>query len=395
MLLSINSLLPLKWQFPSWKLSPHLESKNTYTAESSRSDYINRIGIITVALDKNYSTIIRTLDQDGNCVLEQYFDNNGNPAILISGNSALRREYDAKGQWVTSTYLDCHLNPVVGENGYASVHRTYRKNGKEIVDMFFDEKGSQTIDIYKRYGVRYEYNENEQISVVISLDAYGNPMNNINHFSISKRTYTTNGKLYAEMFYDSEGYPAKLKNGQYGYIYENGRQICLDQYGHKKFVFRHFLLNSAFAVLLIGFSLLVLIMLSNNRLIQILLLMYLTFIVYMTMIDREVGTCILTWSIPPNYYLFFTDREILANIWLFIPFGAIIYKLSHAWQVIIISMTLSFIIEITQYIFHIGAFELSDLIANSLGGIIGIMICYTLEHSIKSFWNKLRTQIFL
>ena len=82
MLLSINSILPIRWQFPQWRLSPHLSYKAEKTADGIRSDYKNSKGIITVALDKNYATVIKTLNQDGNCILEKYFDDHSRPAML-------------------------------------------------------------------------------------------------------------------------------------------------------------------------------------------------------------------------------------------------------------------------------------------------------------------------
>ena len=56
---------------------------------------------------------------------------------------------------------------------------------------------------------------------------------------------------------------------------------------------------------------------------------------------------------------------------------------------IFFSTTLSLIIEILQLTFDIGAFELADLIANSLGGVLGIMVCYTFEPLVNKSWNKL------
>ena len=390
-LLCFNILLPLKWRFPSWKLSPHLITKTTDTTDGVRSVYVNRNNDITVAMDKNYATVQKTLDQNGNCILERYFDNHGRPAVLITGYSAIRKVYNSDGKWIISTNLDSELRPTLNRNGYASVHRTYANNGTIVTDMYYDEKGLPTLDNYKRYGARYEYNEKNQIAVITSLDAGQNAMNNSYHYSISKRAYTTEGKLHTEMFYDKDGTPARLGYGQYGYLYENGRPICLDQNGHKLFIARHFLLHSVFAVLLIGIILVFLILLSNRKLTLILLLSYLSFIAYMTIIDREVGISIVKWSLPPNYYLFFTDREILANIWLFIPLGVILYKLSHAWQMVFFSAALSLSIEISQFIFNIGAFELADLIANSLGGVLGIIVCYILEPLMNRARIKLRT----
>lgn len=111
------------------------------------------------------------------------------------------------------------------------------------------------------------------------------------------------------------------------------------------------------------------------------------------MINREVGSSVITWTIPPNYYLFFMDKDILANIWLFVPLGAILYKLSQMWEIIALPIALTLLIETSQLILDIGAFELSDLIANSIGGAIGIVVCYLLEPVVNSVWNKLHAQL--
>lgn len=125
MLLSMNSILPIRWQFPQWRLSLHLSYKAEKTADGIRADYKNAKVIITVALNKNYATVIKTLDQDGNCILEKYIDDHGRLAMLAAGYSALRREYNSNGQWICTTYLDGSLHSVVIKLGYASVHRTY------------------------------------------------------------------------------------------------------------------------------------------------------------------------------------------------------------------------------------------------------------------------------
>ena len=388
MLLSMNSILPLKWQFPSWRLSPHLTEKTEKTADGTRTDYLNAKGVITVALDKNYATVVKTFDQDGNCILEEYFDDHGRPAILLSGYSALRREYNSNGQWISTTYLDGSLNPVVINIGFASVHRTYNKNDKLETEMYFDADGLPALDTSKKFGIRHEYSDDGRESAVINLDASGNAMNNSSHYAISKNTYTSDGKIV--MYYDKDGNPAKLGYGQSGYIYKNGKSICVDQSGRKMFVLRHFLHNSILSVLIIGILLLLLILLSKRPMTYILLVLYLAFIAYMTIINRESGTGVIIWNVPLNYYLFFISRSLLANIWLFIPFGAIMYKLSHMWEIIAFPIALSLIIETSQLVLDIGAFEISDLLTNSLGGIIGVVICYLLEPVVKKTWDFIK-----
>ena len=71
------------------------------------------------------------------------------------------------------------------------------------------------------------------------------------------------------------------------------------------------------------------------------------------------------------------------NIWLFIPLGALLYKLSHKWEILVLPIALSLIIEITQLVLDIGAFQFSDLIANSLGGVVGIVVCCLFEPMVK------------
>ena len=106
--------------------------------------------------------------------------------------------------------------------------------------------------------------------------------------------------------------------------------------------------------------------------------------------DRNTGIGVVTWNIPHNYYLFFRDKSLLANIWLFIPLGAILYKLSHMWEIIAFPIALSLLIETSQLVLDIGAFEISDLITNSLGGIVGIIICYLLEPIAKRIWDSIK-----
>ena len=226
MLLSVNIILPLKWRFPAWELSPHLSPLKFDTAEGTRTDYLNGSNKITVALDKNYATVIRTLDQDGNCVLEQYYDSHGRPAITENGHYAVSKEYNSDAKWIKLTYLDSELRPVNCRLGYASIHRTYNSLGKVQTDMYFGADGFPAPNLTKVFGVYNQYNENGQVSVVTNLNADGDAMNNTDHYAINKRFYDADGKLYMETYHDENGNPVRLSSGQYGYIYVNGKPIC-------------------------------------------------------------------------------------------------------------------------------------------------------------------------
>ena len=69
--------------------------------------------------------------------------------------------------------------------------------------------------------------------------------------------------------------------------------------------------------------------------------------------------------------------EIIKNVLVFIPFGILISLLwerkSFVQKILPIVLT-SFIFETLQFIFEIGASDITDIISNSFGGVIGIVI---------------------
>lgn len=66
--------------------------------------------------------------------------------------------------------------------------------------------------------------------------------------------------------------------------------------------------------------------------------------------------------------------EALLNVIVFVPFGFLFHK-AFRWDIlkeILLVLGISLIFEVIQYIFAIGATDITDLITNTLGGIIGI-----------------------
>ena len=73
-------------------------------------------------------------------------------------------------------------------------------------------------------------------------------------------------------------------------------------------------------------------------------------------------------------------REIMENILIFVPFGVYISMLKGKWSFmkkLLPILGLSFVFEMTQFIFAMGRSDMTDLLGNTLGGGIGIC-CYGL-----------------
>lgn len=85
-------------------------------------------------------------------------------------------------------------------------------------------------------------------------------------------------------------------------------------------------------------------------------------------------------------------QEIVQNALAFVPYGLLIHVLldrkPFLWQLLPIVLT-SLIYEAVQYIFAIGASDMTDLIMNSLGGLIGIGIAVILSKIFRKNWKLL------
>ena len=65
--------------------------------------------------------------------------------------------------------------------------------------------------------------------------------------------------------------------------------------------------------------------------------------------------------------------QIIANILLFIPFGLIVGRL-WKWKGIIAGIGISLAVELIQLTSSRGLFEFDDIIHNSLGTVIGVLV---------------------
>lgn len=75
-------------------------------------------------------------------------------------------------------------------------------------------------------------------------------------------------------------------------------------------------------------------------------------------------------------------KEIIYNILVFVPLGVYVQIFKPDWAIykkILVGFVLSFSYETIQFIFAIGASDITDLIGNSLGCIGGIGLCLLLK----------------
>lgn len=87
--------------------------------------------------------------------------------------------------------------------------------------------------------------------------------------------------------------------------------------------------------------------------------------------------------------------EIILNVMIFVPLGIYVGVLFRRWtfgkKVFFLSF-ISLIVEGLQFLLSVGAFDITDIITNTLGGIIGLVIFEAIE---KVFNNSDKAQKFI
>lgn len=110
---------------------------------------------------------------------------------------------------------------------------------------------------------------------------------------------------------------------------------------------------------------------------RFMLVAYALGILYFTILNRiGVLTGVDTpffWSLE-NIGTLPNILNIFNNVMLFIPLGAILYRMLPKWRAVLIGIGFSVAIEVAQLITTIGACEFNDLVSNSLGTVIGFAV---------------------
>lgn len=132
---------------------------------------------------------------------------------------------------------------------------------------------------------------------------------------------------------------------------------------------------------------------KEQRITTVLLTIYLIILTWIILLKMQVTTEMLPsirninlipygQSVIVNGRIDFT--EIINNAIAFIPVGVYVAMLKPEWSFIkkvLPSVGISLIYEVLQYAFAIGATDITDVINNTIGGIVGVCIaalCFTM-----------------
>lgn len=129
---------------------------------------------------------------------------------------------------------------------------------------------------------------------------------------------------------------------------------------------------------------------DSNKLTQVLFIIYLIVLIWILLFKFGVRFSYMgTGSvnlIPFRQYFISNGKidraELILNVVIFVPLGIYAGLLFKSWvwgHKLFFFFLISFLFEGLQFIFRIGAFDVTDIITNILGGIIGLLIFEAIE----------------
>lgn len=416
--------------------SADLQVQKTTEDATVISSFVDDQGSVRFASDKHYATKV-THFEEGLNVLEEYYDVSSNPVTLPAGYSKIQRTYQS-GLNTQIIYLDTHSQPVVikngydtirrsyytdlladtdtyyvrdmqversegywqykriyndegqvvelqyldkdgsltlHKNGYAVVHRFYNDAGKVEWEYYYDTDGKPTTSTLGQYGYYCEYDDEGRTVLRIYTNASGQPMNNNRGYSKVIINYEKVG--VKTQYYDVDNNPTTIGRSQFGILKTNGQSIYLDEDGEVMIRLDNILNTHPWIVVVGGLFLTIIAVMLKGKAQIIFLILYILFILYMTMVYRENGDSRGVFELFASYKDFFrnpmTRQNILNNIWLFVPLGAALYdsEQPQRWGVLFWAIGLSIAIEAVQWFTGIGLAEIDDVLSNGLGTLIG------------------------
>lgn len=124
-------------------------------------------------------------------------------------------------------------------------------------------------------------------------------------------------------------------------------------------------------------------------------LFYITLFSRMETTTQDLSNVFGEWTIFDGETSIYMNMRPVLNIVLFIPLCIILFLIAKSAfhkiyadkKLVIFSLILSFslslLIELTQLMFNIGTFQLSDLTYNTLGGVIGALIYIVIRKAVR------------
>lgn len=123
-----------------------------------------------------------------------------------------------------------------------------------------------------------------------------------------------------------------------------------------------------------------------------LLILYMYIVISITILSRsESGTWGASFEVFRTFRnTFYARKQIYENIIMFVPYAMLLYGLAERfrslWRMLLIGAGSSLLIEVTQWLTRTGYFEVDDILTNTIGMLLGYLVCLLIEKLYRQLW---------
>lgn len=124
------------------------------------------------------------------------------------------------------------------------------------------------------------------------------------------------------------------------------------------------------------------------------LVAYIYIVIGITILSRsESGTRGASFELFRTFRNTFSARkQIYENVLMFVPYAVLLYGLAKPfrrwWIALLMGAGSSLLIEVTQWVTRTGYFEVDDILTNTVGMVLGYLICFGLEKLKNKIKNR-------
>ncbi len=137
---------------------------------------------------------------------------------------------------------------------------------------------------------------------------------------------------------------------------------------------------------------------NNQRFTIILFIIYLAALYWILLLKLGVNFSYMASRrsnlVPFNHSPVLSGENIL-NLIVFMPLGiyiGVLFRRLNFFSKLFLFFLFSFTVEIIQYVFRLGAFDITDIITNTSGAVLGLLIYEVIKLTLK---DNMKTQKFI
>lgn len=167
-----------------------------------------------------YAELRREYNNKKQIIRESYYGTELQPLALTTGEAAVEYEYDNYGNTSVWRYYDIDNNLMIRNGTYAEMHREYDFRKQIIRESYYGTDQKPMALASGEHMVEYEYDDRGNTVEWRYYGTDGNLVIRNNAYAVMRREYNDEKQIIKESYYGTEEEPIELVSGEHSVAFE-------------------------------------------------------------------------------------------------------------------------------------------------------------------------------